>query len=108
MNNKNTKQNIDKLKKLNVGLVSGAVFCSFAYVVMLGLTAVNVVSLRSTTKLVDDAKTELSNVELGYMTDKNVIALENSNESFNLADNISYVGVKNTNDENTVAINQNR
>ncbi len=105
MNNKfDTKLKVEKLNKLNQYLISGSVFCMFSYVILLGLTAANVVTLRSTDKMVDDSKTQLGTVELSYMSTENVMALENgSSADFNQATNIAYVG-SNLGETNSVAI----
>ncbi len=104
-NNKiDTKLKIEKLTKLNQYLISGSVFCMFSYVILLGLTAANVVTLRTTNKMVDDSKTQLGTVELSYMSNENVMALENGSEvDFSQATNIAYVGAK-ADDVNSVAI----
>ncbi len=110
MNNKQIQTNIEKFSKLNTWLVSGSIFCMFTYVIMLGLTAANVVNLRTVAKSVEDTKTELSTVELGYMTDKNIMALENDYSStFSLATNIAYVDSTASDSKNSVALaNSNR
>ncbi len=90
MNKKLQKKDIETVAKFSTYLASLSVVCIFSYVLMLGLTAVNVVSLRSTTKSVEDKKTELSQIELSYMTISNAMALEPDNE-YSPAKNISYV-----------------
>lgn len=100
-----TQVKIEKLSKLNTYLLSGAVFSMFSYVILLGLTASNVVALRSTTKLVEDSKTELGGAELGYMSIDNVISLENDSDvDFDEAVNVAYVSVNNTANADSVAI----
>jgi hypothetical protein len=106
MSNTNNLQNqIDTMNKASTYLLSGSFVCMFSYVILLGLTSANVVTLRSVTKNVEDAKTELSTVELSYMSSENMMALETSSSTgFSQADNISYVNTHNVDDTNTVAI----
>lgn len=83
------KKDIETIAKANRYLASLSVFCIFAYVAMLGMTAVNVVTLRAATKTVEDKKTELSMLELSYMNESNALAVESAAE-FSPAKNISY------------------
>ncbi len=93
MNNKiEIIKNTEKLNKINRALVGGSVFCMFSYVILLGLTAANVVTLRNTSKIVEDSKTELGQVELSYMSVENMMALETeSKANFAEPENIAYV-----------------
>jgi hypothetical protein len=106
MNNKNNLQNqINIVNKTNTYLLSGSFVCMFSYLILLGLTSANVVTLRSVAKNVEDVKTELSTVELSYMTTENMMALESSQSTgFAQAENISYVNMNPQNDLNTVAV----
>jgi hypothetical protein len=106
MSNKNKLQNqISKFSKINTYLLSGSCVFVLSYVVLIGLTSANVATMRSVTKNVEDMKTELSIVELSYMNNSNMMALEsNQSNIFSQAENISYVNVNQGPDLNTVAI----
>lgn len=89
---KQNQKNIDLLQRLNFSLIVVSSMCVFAYFILLGLTSVNIVSVKSLTKNVDDKKTQLATVEFDYMSSQNIIALENaSNSDFANAKNIAYV-----------------
>lgn len=103
---KTQKKDIENLTKLNRWLVSSSVVFVFAYVVMLGVTATNVVTFRAVSKQVDEKKTELSQVELGYMNASNAIALEQMPETgFAPATGIAYVSTGSTASSTLVANN---
>jgi len=106
MNNKNNLQNkINIFRKTNTYLFSGSCVFVLSYVVLTGLTSANVATMRSISKDVEDMKTELSIVELGYMNNSNMMALESSQSSgFAQAENISYVNTNLQTATNTVAI----
>lgn len=100
-----TQKNIEKISKLNRFLVSGTVFFMFSYLILLGLTSLNVVSVRSITRSIEDAKNELSVVELSYMNLENVMVLESQEDTgFNQATNIAYVKQSDVSNTPTVAI----
>jgi len=102
---KYTQNNIDRLNKTNKFLISGSIFCMFSYIILLGLTSLNVVSVKSVTKSIEDSKSELSTVELSYMSQENMMVLENEeNIDFSQAINIAYVSDAKEKDTNTVAI----
>lgn len=93
MNNKiEIANNIETLNKAKRIFATGSVVCMFAYVILLGLTAANVVSARTSSKLVEDAKTELGQIELSYMSTENMMALETESKAdFKEPENIAYV-----------------
>ncbi len=87
---------IEAINKAKRFFAAGSVFCMFAYVILLGFTAANVVTMRNSAKLVEDAKTELGQIELSYMNTENIIALENENKAnFAEPENIAYVSNSN-------------
>lgn len=106
MSNKNKLQNKTNIfNKINTYLLSGSFVFVLTYVVLIGLTSVNVATVRSISKNIEDKKNELSMVEIGYMSNSNMMALESSQSaSFAQAENIAYVNVNSQPDSNTVAI----
>lgn len=102
--NKPMKKEIETIKQINFRLISISVMCVFVYLVMLGLTATNIVSAKTVSKSVEDKKTELATAEVDYMSTQNIVAIEtNSNSDFVAANSISYVNEGIQNQENTVA-----
>jgi hypothetical protein len=88
---KHTKQ-IEKLSRTNFKIICSVCGLMFSYLILLGLTATNIVTTKSLSKVVDDKKTELATVELDYMKVQNIVALESvSNTDFMEAKNVSYV-----------------
>lgn len=102
--NKQNKKEIETIKQINFRLVSISAVCVFVYLIMLGLTATNIVSAKAISKSVEDKKTELATAEIDYMSTQNIVAIEtNSNSDFTIASSISYVNEDIQKYENTVA-----
>jgi hypothetical protein len=100
----NPKKQIDTISRANFTLLSLACGGVFVYLILLGCTATNVVAMRTLSKIVDDKKTELSTVELDYMSAQNIIALEGMTKAdFTAVRNISYVTQDDLNLKDTVA-----
>lgn len=100
----NSKKQIDTISRANFKIISLACGGVFMYLILLGCTATNVVAIRTLSKTVDDKKTELSTVELDYMSAQNIIALEGMTKSdFTSVRNISYVTGDDLNFVDTVA-----
>ncbi|OGI77102.1 hypothetical protein A3C57_02780 [Candidatus Nomurabacteria bacterium RIFCSPHIGHO2_02_FULL_33_12] len=94
----NPQKQIEIISRTNFKIISLAFGGVFIYLILLGFTATNVVAMRTLNKTVDDKKTELSKVELDYMSAQNIIALETmTKDDFTSIRNISYVSLDNIN-----------
>ena len=88
---KEIKTKLKKIQKIRSILSIGSIFCVFSYIVLLGFTSVNVVTVKNMSKGISDSKSRLAAMELSYMNTDNAMEIQDTfKDKFTLAKNISY------------------